>query len=102
LYERPASRFVADFLGHQNLLSTSFLGMEGSLAVVSHKALGVMEERLGEAGMADNGRAVIEARRGVAQGNSWDIRVDTISRLIAAAAGRRGGARATEKSSKSV
>ena len=55
-----------------------------------------------EAAMADNGRAALEARRGVAHANSWDIRVDTISRLIAAAAGRRGHARATERGSKSV
>jgi glycosyltransferase involved in cell wall biosynthesis len=42
-----------------------------------------------EAALADVGQASTDARRGVAQANSWDIRVDTISRLIAEAAARR-------------
>ena len=39
-----------------------------------------------DAALADKDAAAIEARRGVARANSWDIRVETISRLIAEAA----------------
>jgi len=42
-----------------------------------------------EAALADKGHASIDARRDVAQANSWDIRVATISRLISEAVVRR-------------
>jgi glycosyltransferase involved in cell wall biosynthesis len=48
-----------------------------------------------EAAIGDTGEAAIATRRGVARANSWDIRVETISRLIAEAA-RRGRERVTE------
>jgi iron(III) transport system ATP-binding protein len=58
LYEQPASRFVADFIGNANLLPVVLAGRDGATARVT---LGGAELRLAHRGVAD-GPAVLAVR----------------------------------------
>jgi iron(III) transport system ATP-binding protein len=59
LYDTPASRFVADFIGEANLLSCEIVAVDGEEAVVR---LGTLETRLPRRGL-EKGAALLAVRR---------------------------------------
>ncbi len=64
IYERPASRFVADFLGHQNLIACKFIGLDGDLAVVAQEELGQLRGVLTSSRIPHQGSDVVFSVRG--------------------------------------
>ncbi|PTM93513.1 ABC transporter ATP-binding protein [Mycoplana dimorpha] len=50
IYDRPADRFVADFIGETNFLEGTLAGSEGSMASVRLKAGGIIRAGLPEGG----------------------------------------------------
>jgi iron(III) transport system ATP-binding protein len=84
LYERPANRFVADFVGTNNFLAGTCRGMEGE-ALVVETALGPVRARRRD-GVAAGARCVIAVRPenialGRAEGNTFTGRVVLASYL---------------------
>jgi spermidine/putrescine transport system ATP-binding protein/putrescine transport system ATP-binding protein len=63
LYEAPASRAVASFIGTMNLFEGRIASMSGSSVVVETQALGMVEARLPNGASLAAGRSVLAAIR---------------------------------------
>lgn len=61
IYERPCSKFVADFVGQTNLLSGQLLGREGNVATVELSGSGVIRAMLPD-GMQATAEAEVAVR----------------------------------------
>ena len=64
IYEKPVSRFVADFLGHQNLMGGKFMGLDGDLTVVGQEEMGQLRGVLTSRRVPPHGSDVVFSVRG--------------------------------------
>ncbi|WP_292202218.1 ABC transporter ATP-binding protein, partial [Mesorhizobium sp.] len=78
IYQRPISRFVADFMGESNIVPAALLERFGSLPplkgtlVIRAENLALEREAVGNDGVAIKGRVAAHAFRG----ETWHLRLD--------------------------